>query len=496
MRFWLCASVIGVALASSPAALALPRRPAPAVPTPGAPTAGPRPLSQSLTGEAKSAYDAAKLLIGDGDFAGAAIKFRAAFDLAGDPRLLWNIAACEKNQRHYARTMALVRQYLDTGKELLTDADRREGKALLDTIESFTVRLTIVVKEPGADVYVDDERVGTTPLEGPVTVDIGQRKITVKKAGFREATQQVSAGGTSSARVEVALEADVHDGKLTVTSQPDARISIDGKVVGSGRFEGKVHSGGHTLRVEADGMRAYQSEVVLADDENRSVDVPLEKLYVAPPTAATGPSVELGLSGGPGLKLRGDQPWMNTVRLDVGVRLGWAVTLAFYGEYGTIDASGTCGTDAHGPFPTQPLDLGVRSSFRSCTFAKAGLELAVHFLPAHAFDPWIDVEPGGRLSFYDVSSFDPLSGSTSHIVSSLPAFDVGGRAGVDWHPARSFRPWAIGVFGSLVYTPIANENPTTNAGNDSTAPPALHNGGINPVHYFSTLFGLRSSLTF
>src|SRR5262249_14404636 len=101
-----------------------------------APSAGaagaPKPLAQTLTREAKAPSDAAKLLVGDGDNAGAAIKFKAAFDLSGDARLLWNIAACEKNQRHYARTMALLREYLDTGKDLLPDADRREARALID----------------------------------------------------------------------------------------------------------------------------------------------------------------------------------------------------------------------------------------------------------------------------------------------------------------------------------------------------------------------------
>src|ERR1019366_2554775 len=431
MRFWPSALAIGVAMASAPVASAQPARAGPIAPLlPGAP----KPLSQSLTGEAKAAYDAAKLLLGDGDFAGAAIKFRAAYDQSGDARLLWNIAACEKNQRHYARTMALVREYLDTGKDLLTDADRREARALLDAIESFTVRLTVVVKEPGAEIDVDDDRVGTSPLEGPVTVDIGQRKITVKKVGFRDATQQLALGGSTAAKVEITLQPDVHDGRLTVTSQPDAHIAIDGKVVADGRFEGKLRSGTHTLRVEAVGMRPYQSEVVLADDENRSVDVPLERLLPRQPAARRGRGFELGLSGGPGVKLRGDQPGMNTVRLDVAVRLGWPVKLGLYAEYGVIDASGACGTDAHGPSPTQPLDLSVRNSFQSCTFAKAGLELAIHFLPAHAIDPWIAVEPGARMTFYDFTSFDPLSATTARTSSGLPALDVGGRVGVDWHP--------------------------------------------------------------
>jgi len=495
MKSRACAIAVGVALASAPPASAQPRRPAPTVPAPPA-APGPKPLSQTLTGEAKASYEAAKLLFGDGDFAGAAIKFQAAYDQSSDPRLLWNIAACAKNQRHYARTIALVRRYLDTGKDLLTDADRREARSLLDAIESFTVRLTIVVKEPGADVFVDDERVGTSPLEAPVMVDIGQRKVTAKKVGFKDASQQVPVGGSASATVEMALEPEVHDGRLTVTTQADARVSIDGKVVGTGRFEGRLHSGGHTLRVEAEGMRPYQSEVVLADDENRSVDVPLEKIYVAPPAAPTSPSVDIGVSWGPGVKLRTDHPWMNAVRLDLDARLGWAVALGLFGEYGVIDPSGTCGTDAHGPYPAGPLDLSVRNSFLSCNFARAGLQLGIHFLPAHAIDPWISADAAGRLTFFDVASFDPLTGTTSRSSTSLPAFDVGGRLGVDWHPVKAFRPWAIALYGSVVYTVIADENPVANAGNDANAPSGLHDGGINPVQYFSVGFGLRSSLVF
>jgi hypothetical protein len=394
--------------------------PAPPAAASTAAPAGPRPLAQTLTGDAKAAYDAAKLLVGDGDFAGAEIKFKGAYDLSSDPRLLWNIAACEKNQRHYARTIALLRQYLDTGKDLLTDADRHEARALLDAMASFTVKLTVGVSEPGADVFVDDEPVGTSPLDKPVMVDIGSRKITVKKAGFKDATQQVQVGSSSDAKVDVKLEAEVHQGRLSVSSQADARISIDGQVVGTGSYQGRLKSGGHTLRVEADGMRAYQSEVVLADDENRSIDVPLEKIYVPPPPPDSGPSFEVGVSGGPGVKMHADNPWMMTGRVDVGWRPGWPTNLGLYAEYATIDATNTCGTDLHGPAPAQPLDLQLRSSFQSCAYAKAGIELVVHVLPAHAFDPWIAFEPGARLSLYDYVTFDPLSGHSAHNTDTLP----------------------------------------------------------------------------
>jgi len=58
---------------------------APAAPASTAPPAPPPPpatppLSEALTGQAQADYQAAKLLYGDGDFAGASLKFKQAFD--------------------------------------------------------------------------------------------------------------------------------------------------------------------------------------------------------------------------------------------------------------------------------------------------------------------------------------------------------------------------------------------------------------------------------
>jgi len=466
--------------------------------------AAPRPLAESLGGQAKADYESGKLLFVDGDFAGAEIKFRSAYDKSGDARLLWNVAACEKNQRHYARTVALLQEYLDKGQAVLSDADRAEAKALVAAIEPFTVKLTVVVNEPGAEVSIDDERVGTSPLDRPTVVDIGTRKVTVSKAGFQPWSQSIPIGGSAEAKVDVHLRPEVHEAKLTVTTLPSARVVVDGQVVGVGRFEGKLRSGGHTLRVEAEGMRPYQSEVVLSDDENRSIDVPLETAYAPPPAEAKAPGLELGVSGGPAVKMHGDRPWMGAVRADVGWRAGWPTDLAFYVEYGSIDAAAQCGTDLHGPSPSQPLDLAVRYSFSACRYAKAGLEVVVHFLPAHAFDPWLGVEPGFRATFYDFTRYDPLSGQRSSGHDTMPAIDVGVRLGLDWHPARGYRPWALGPFASLVVTPVADESPDhdggnnggNNGGSSSPTPPGSNSDTSGPVHYLSVYFGLRSSLTF
>ena len=63
-----------------------------AVPASAAPAA--KPLSQSLTGDARAEYESAKLLFEDGDPAGALTKFKRAYEISKDARLLWNVAVC------------------------------------------------------------------------------------------------------------------------------------------------------------------------------------------------------------------------------------------------------------------------------------------------------------------------------------------------------------------------------------------------------------------
>ena len=61
-------------------------------------------------------------------------------------------------------------------------------------------------------------------------------------------------------------------------------ISIDGKAVAQGKWDGPLSSGGHTLRVTAPGMTIYQSEVLVLDDRSREIQVTLTPL---PKTSST-----------------------------------------------------------------------------------------------------------------------------------------------------------------------------------------------------------------
>jgi hypothetical protein len=61
------------------------------------------------------------------------------------------------------------------------------------------------VDQPGATVTVDDVAVGTTPLSGPVSVDMGPRVLRVTKEGFQPWTDKRQFSGDTELLVNVHL---------------------------------------------------------------------------------------------------------------------------------------------------------------------------------------------------------------------------------------------------------------------------------------------------
>jgi PEGA domain len=277
------AGLAAVLLVGSPAG-AQPARP------PAAATS--KPLSETLTGVAKAEYEGAKLLYGDKDYANALIKFQRAYELSDDPRLLWNVAVCEKNLRRYTRTLATLKKYREKSGPNLSESDKQEALDLEKAVQGFISKLDLTVNEAGAAVTIDGEAIGTTPIAGPLTVDIGVRTIRVTKRGFKDYEQVQRVVGGADVKLAVTLEKDLRLGKLLITAGPEDLIALDGKAVGRGSWEGTVRSGGHTLRVSAPGMTPHQSEVLVKDSETRRIPVSLT------PLPASGPPTWLWIAGG------------------------------------------------------------------------------------------------------------------------------------------------------------------------------------------------------
>jgi PEGA domain len=250
--------------------------PSPTLPADSGPPTPPQPLAETLSGQALQDYQAALLLHGSGDYQGARRSFSSAYELSGDVRLLWNAAACEQARRRYARAILLVRRYLASKSPLITAEAERNAREFLDAALPLTAPFR-VESNLGAAVYVDDEIVGTLPLDPETRVDLGTHQLVLKKKGFVNAAKSFTVTSPKELVITLALQPELRRGRLVVRASNGDSISLDGRFVGLGRFDGPVSAGSHLLKVQAEGARPFESRVLVEHEHTRFLDVTLER---------------------------------------------------------------------------------------------------------------------------------------------------------------------------------------------------------------------------
>jgi len=246
------------------------------------PAAAPeRSLGETLAGPASDAYVSAKILLNNRDFAGALAKYRQAYELSKDPRLLFDMAICERGVRAYARMQGLLRRYEQEAGPAISPQDKAQVDDALAAIQNLVGAVSLTVSEDGAAVAVDTEPVGTTPLAQPLVMDLGKHRVTVTKAGFQTIDTTVDVTGGSQADVSLTLAPQLAQARLIVTSDSEATVSIDGQVAAKARFDGPLAPGMHEVGVTEVDRLPYAMQIELRDGETRTMQVTLEREHRA-----------------------------------------------------------------------------------------------------------------------------------------------------------------------------------------------------------------------
>ncbi|HXX66259.1 MAG TPA: PEGA domain-containing protein [Polyangiaceae bacterium] len=127
-----------------------------------------------------------------------------------------------------------------------------------------------------ATVYVDGRDVGPAPFKGELTAE--RHTIEARANGYLTVSQTVDVVDRQPMSLVLTLSAERHEGRLRVVAPEGASIAVDEHAVGSGTWEGVVSTtGGHQLVVHKPGYQTYATEVFVADDQVREVNVPLNR---------------------------------------------------------------------------------------------------------------------------------------------------------------------------------------------------------------------------
>ncbi|MEZ4439490.1 MAG: PEGA domain-containing protein [Polyangiaceae bacterium] len=238
-----------------------------------------KPVRDDLTGEALVHWDAAMVLYRNGSFNGAIVEFDKAYAESKNPRVLFNIGVCWKNLERYAKAVRVWQKQLEQRAEL-DEADIKSTEKAIELVSEYVSTLAIKSNVPGAEIVVQDEVVGRTPLLEPVAVDVGPVTVRLRKDGYiaKEQVVNVVKGTPAEATIDLEKEGRMTPVSINITGAPKASIFIDGTEMGEAPFSGEVPAGRHTFEARAAGFETARqtSEVAYGEPFNITLSLVVE----------------------------------------------------------------------------------------------------------------------------------------------------------------------------------------------------------------------------
>jgi hypothetical protein len=155
--------------------------------------------------EAIEHYDRGVALYKVSSYEAALVEFESAYRASGNFRLLYNIGLCRMETKDPVGAIEAFRRYLADGGDLVEKAKRDDVNEQIQKLQLSVTKVVVRSNAPaGTELFVDDEKVGTFPLAGPLPVKVGTRRFTAT-LGTRTTTRVVAVTGGDSPPIELVL---------------------------------------------------------------------------------------------------------------------------------------------------------------------------------------------------------------------------------------------------------------------------------------------------
>ena len=117
----------------------------------------------------------------ESDYRAALIEFNRAYALVPNPDVLYNLGETQYELHDYAGALIAFERYLAETND--ANPHHKEVARQIDVLCKLVGHVTIATTPAGADVEIDDRLVGKTPIDAPILVSAGRRKVAASLAG-------------------------------------------------------------------------------------------------------------------------------------------------------------------------------------------------------------------------------------------------------------------------------------------------------------------------
>jgi hypothetical protein len=163
------------------------------------------PVVRAQPDESKRTAEEARALFRKGDYRGSLDALERLQRIAPDPRLFWNMAACENKLGHHAKAIAYVERYV-AAIPALSAEEKTSATQFLSAARAYVGTVTIASNIDGTEVTIDDEVLGKTPLAKPILLDEGEHRVRFARDRHKTVDRTERVTGGSDLRWSVELE--------------------------------------------------------------------------------------------------------------------------------------------------------------------------------------------------------------------------------------------------------------------------------------------------
>jgi len=156
--------------------------------------------------QARVLYETGAAAFEAGDYSTALANLDESYRLFGSLRTLYSLGLCHHRTGNFPAAVRELEQYLreagaDAPAELRTQAEERIAE-----MRAEMARLDVRVNVDGAEILIDGDVVGSSPLVDPLDVGPGWHVVEARREGYDGEPQRVSVANGTSASVALVLQ--------------------------------------------------------------------------------------------------------------------------------------------------------------------------------------------------------------------------------------------------------------------------------------------------
>ena len=189
MRHWLAVTLsVGLALPALPA------------------HAQPAGSASSKVDEARGHFQRGTEFYREGNYDAALAEFSRAQQLAPNYRLLYNIGQVQAERHDYVAAVRTLTDYLAQGGAEVPEERRAQVESEIAKLKTKISELTVTSNVAGAEISIDGVPMGLLPLNAPLLVSAGSRRITLSKPGYASVDRTLIVTGQDAPKLNLPLQ--------------------------------------------------------------------------------------------------------------------------------------------------------------------------------------------------------------------------------------------------------------------------------------------------